>query len=94
MIKEKILEAGLKLWRSDPSKVNPHHVARMIGKTRPAIYYYFKNTEDLKKAVAAYGIEQGDSVVIVGLMLTDSPLVKDLTEAERRKHLSAVKLGR
>ena len=89
--REKILEAGLQLWRMDPSKVNPFNVAKMIGKTHASIYHHFKDSEHLKRAVAVYGLQKGDSVVIVTLMLVNDPLVASLSEDERQKHLNMMK---
>ena len=84
-----ILEAGLKIWRYDPSKVNAVNIAKLIGKTHPAVYHHFPR--NIKKAVASYGVRKGDSVVIVHLILTNDPLVESLSEDERQKHLNTVK---
>lgn len=86
-----ILNAGLQLWRADPSKVNARNIAKLIGKTHPAVYHHYPDKERLLKAVAAHGVKTGDSVVIVSLMLTGHPLVSSLDGAERQKHLDVVK---
>lgn len=87
--RQEILEAGLKLWHYDPSKVNPVNIAKLIGKTHPAVYHHFPT--NIKKAVAAYGIRKGDSVVIVSLYLTNDPLVADMKPEEIQKHLDVLK---
>lgn len=87
--REKILEAGLKLWKYDPSKVNARNIAKMINKTHVAVYHHFPH--NIKKVIAAYGVRKEDSVVIVSLMLTGDPLVAHLTEDQKRKHLNALK---
>ena len=86
-----ILNAGLQLWRSDPSKINARNIAKIIGKTHPTVYHHYPDKERLLKAVAHHGVKTGDSVVIVSLMLTGNPIVTSLSEDERQKHLNVVR---
>lgn len=86
-----ILDAGVKLWRADPSKVNARNIAKLIGKTHPTVYHHYPDKERLLKAVAHHGVQTGDSVLIVSLMLTDHPLVAAMSEDERQKHLDVLK---
>lgn len=90
-VRKQILDAGLKLWRADPSKVDAGNIAKLMGRTRPSIYHHYPDKERLLKAVAHHGVKTGDSVVIVSLMLTGHPLVADMDEDERQKHLEVVK---
>lgn len=85
-----ILEAGLKLWKLDPTLITNRAIAEIIGKTHVTVFNHFPNGT-LRKAVAAYGVQQKDSVVIVSLLLNKDPLVTDLSEEERQKHLDFVK---
>ena len=87
--KDEILEAGLRLWKYDPSKVSTRNIAKLIGKSHVTVFNQFPN--GVRKAVAAHGVAQGDSVVIVSLMLIGDPLVANLTDAQREEHLQAVR---
>lgn len=89
--RQEILDAGLKLWRVDPSKVNARNIAKLIGKTHPTVYHHYPDKERLLKAVAHHGVQKGDSIVIVSMMLMGNPLIAELSEAERQKHLNVVK---
>lgn len=89
--REAILKAGLELWKINPSLISAVNIAKKIGKTHPTVYHHFKSEEHLQKAVALYGVQKDDSIVIVSLMLTGNPLVSKLCEDERQKHLNAVK---
>lgn len=90
IVREEILEAGLKIWRYNPSMVTTRNIAEMIGKSHVTVHYHFPQN-GLRKAVARHGVMKGDSVVIVSLLLIGDNLVKDLTEEERDFHFSAVK---
>lgn len=87
--RELMLEVGLKLWRSDPTKISTRNIAKMIGKSHVTVFNKFPN--GVRKAIAAHGVAKGDSVVIVSLMLINDPLVANLSEEEREKHLQAVR---
>lgn len=89
-IKKQILEAGLALWSENPNMVNARNVAKLVGKTHPTIYHHYPTKKHLLHAVAKHGVEIGNSVVIVHLILTGHPLIKSLSETERQKHLNAV----
>lgn len=87
-VRLEILEAGLKLWHYDPSKVNARNIAKLIGKTHPAVYHHFPS--NIKNAVAGYGVRKNDSTVIVSLILTNNHLISHLTPEERLMHLNAI----
>lgn len=89
-VRTEILEAGVKIWHADPSKVSARNIAKVIGKTHPSIYHHYPNKNRLLTAVANHAIQAGDSVVIVSLILTNSPLVGALTEEERMAHIKSV----
>lgn len=88
-IREEILEAGLKLWRIDPSEITTRKIGQLVGRSNVAVFRLFPN--GLKKAIAEYGIQKQDSVVIVSLILTNDPLVTGMTRKEKEKHLNAIK---
>jgi IS30 family transposase len=87
--RDEILKAGLKLWHYDPSKVSTRNIAKIIGKSHVTVFNEFPN--GVKNAVAAYGVRQKDSVVIVSLILSKSKLVAHLTDEELEHHWNAVK---
>lgn len=89
--RKQILDAGVQLWRADPSRINARNIAKLIGKTHPTVYHHYPDKERLLKAVASHGVREGDSFVIVSLILTNNPLVADMSEDERQKHLNIVK---
>lgn len=76
-IKLSILEAGRQLWRENPNLVNATNIAKKLSLSRTAVTYYFRKNE-LTNAVAKYSIEQKDFNVILNLISTKHPLVKDI----------------
>lgn len=87
--RQKILEAGLKIWHYDPAKLSTRSIAKVIDCEHTTVWHHYPHG-NLRKAVALYGISQGDSVVISTLILTNDKLVRKMPEAERKKHLKAV----
>ncbi len=82
-LREKILKVGMKLWPN----VNTCKIAREIGISHPNVSYYFGRK--LKDAVADYAVETGNSKVIAQLVLTEHKAIKNMSIADRRKHMKA-----
>lgn len=89
--KKQILDAGVQLWREDPNKINARNIAKLINKTHPTIYNHYPNKKHLVEAVASHGVQTGDSVIIVNLLLMGHPMIADIPEDERQKHLNVVR---
>jgi AcrR family transcriptional regulator len=52
IIHEEILQAALRLYRKyGPTKVTMENVAKATGRSRSALYYYFKNRDEIFQAV-------------------------------------------
>jgi AcrR family transcriptional regulator len=88
--KRKILDAGLKLWRQDPARVTARSIADAVGLTHPTVLSHFKEAGGLRDAVAAHAVEKGDSRIIVQLMAQGHDAVKNLSDADRRRHAGVV----
>jgi AcrR family transcriptional regulator len=83
--REKILEAGVKLW----PHVTLQSIASLTGMTHPAILYHFPDGT-IKGAVAEYAVKIGESRVIVALMAEKHPAVLKLPAADRIRHFNAI----
>lgn len=88
-VKNKILDAGLKLWRTEPRSVTVNQVAAAIGMTHQAVRYHFTDY-NLRDAIARHAVEKGDSYVIVQLMAMKHAAVRLLTAEERRRHAAII----
>lgn len=86
--KRKILDAGLKIWRAG-ERLTLRAVADAVGVTHAAVLYHFKE-DGLFDAVAAHAVDRGDSHIIVQLIAQGHAAVKDLSPADRRKHMKAM----
>jgi len=84
-----ILDVGLILARAGLSNVTAGRIAIALGVTRPAISYYFYNTNELRNAVASYAVRQRESTVIAQLILSGHAAVNDLSSRVRSRHLAA-----
>lgn len=89
LTKQKILDAGLKIWHIDPSNISTRKIGEMIGMSHCTVAYHYPDGK-LKDAIAAYGISKGDSVVVVSLILTGHHLVDGMSVEEKQKHLNAL----
>lgn len=83
--KEKILNAGLKLWPN----ITLQSIADKTDMTHAAVLYHFP-AGTLEYKIAEYAIEKGNSAVIVQLIATKHPAAKKLTAAQRIKHFNAI----
>lgn len=85
--RQRILTAGLKLWPN----VSPSSIARALHlNSHTNVIYHFKTTEKLKNAVAEYAVKMGDSRVVTQLIAGNHKAVKNLSQADRLRHLNAV----
>lgn len=87
-VKEKILNAGLRIWEKDASKLTVTNVARSLGMTHGNVFYHFP--AGLKDAIAEYAIAQKNTRVIVQLIVTGHPLVEKLAPSERANYLKSI----
>lgn len=86
--REKILKAGLKMWRAG-ERVTLRAVADAVGLTHGTVGYHFKE-DGLLDAIASYAVEIGDSRAIVQLIGQEHTVVMKMPWEWRRKHLEAV----
>jgi hypothetical protein len=82
-LRKRILEVGLKLWPN----VNTCKIARKLNISHPNVSYYFGR--GLKDAVAQHAVATGNSKVIAQLILTKHKAVKQMSLADRRRHMEA-----
>ena len=87
--KHKILTKGLEIYKSEPSKLNYHYLAKQLGVSNAKIHYHFPEG-NLMECVLGHALETQDSSVIVGMIGSNHPLVSDMSKAEKQKHFKAV----
>jgi len=83
--RERILNAGLALWPN----ISVSAVADQIDMTHAAILYHFPNNS-LKNAIAEHAVRTGNSRVIVSLLSSNHPAVKNITVKDRLKHFKSI----
>lgn len=83
--REKILKAGVKMWKESNVPITANSISRRMGITAPAVYYHFPY--GIKDAVAEYALEKKDVYVVAQLIVTSHPLVRDLSPSERMDYL-------
>lgn len=83
--KQKILEAGVKLWPN----VTFASIEKETGISRPNILYHYP-AGTLVDAVAEHAIETGESRVIVQLMASGHAAANKLSPADRIRHFNAI----
>ena len=88
-IKAQIIAAVVAQWVDDPDGITVRSVARDCGLTHGAILYHFGTAAKLREAAAVHAVQIGESRVIAQLIATRNPLVADMNEATRRKHMVA-----
>lgn len=81
--RELILESGLKLWPD----VTPSTIAADLGVTHATVLYHFS---DVKNAVAQYALDTDCSKVVVQMLASNHPLVKNMKGEERLRHFARV----
>lgn len=81
--REAILKTGLTLWPN----VTPTSIANALGINHGTVLHHFDN---VKRAVAEYALETDCSPVIVQMLASNNPLVKDMPAEERLRHFKAI----
>jgi AcrR family transcriptional regulator len=87
-MRQKILETGLKIWRTDPFGVTARNIARRMGVSHSGVLYYFNG--DLKDCIAFYAVERKDAKVIAQLIATGHPAVAGMSKRERMRYINAI----
>lgn len=88
--KAQILEAGLQLWRNEQVAPTARSIAKALGMTHTTILYHFKDTDNLKQALAGYAVQSRDSIIVPILIAGRNPATATLSEAEKSEFLSAI----
>ena len=88
--KEEILKAGIQLWRQEQIAPTARAIAKSLGMTHTTILYHFKDTENLKRALAGYAVQSRDPVIVPMLIAARNAATAMLTEAEKSAYLSAI----
>lgn len=88
-IKAEIIAAVLRQWVDDPEGITVRSIAKECNLTHGAVLYHFGTVANLRKAAAVAAVATGESRVIAQLIATRNPLVADMNEKTRRKHLVA-----
>lgn len=87
LIKRKILDTGLKLWRKNPNSVSARGIGAIIGMTHSAVLYHFKNAEGMRNAIANHAVALNDSKIIMHLIAEGHPSVAHMSSRESAKHM-------
>lgn len=87
--KIEILNAAVNLWSNQTDCPTTRQVAEKACCTHTTVLYHFpKNT--LRNAAANWAVVNGVSSVIVKLILENHPVVINMSEVNRKKHLNAI----
>lgn len=85
-IKERILEAGIRIWLDDPMKVTARNIAKSIDMQHPTILYHF-GKKGIRNAIAEHAVKNGYSKIIVQLIASCHPSVADLPKSAKNRHI-------
>lgn len=85
-IRQRILEAGIKIWHGDPMKVTARNIAKSIDMVHATILYHF-GEKGIRNAVAEYAVQIGDEKIIVQLISNGHPSVSNLPNSKKNKFL-------
>jgi len=83
--KEKILQAGIKAWLKDPSKVTFSSLALILKVQHSLIRYHFE--KNLKDSVADYAIKTNHEKMIRLLIASGHKSVKNLSGDARKAYI-------
>lgn len=101
-LQEQILQAALQLYlKHGVKKVTMDDVARVIGKSRSALYYYFKNRDEIFEAVMVALVREVISQIETAVNRADSIepkilsfcLTKVQTSEEKKSLFTAMESG-
>lgn len=79
--KERILEAGIKIWLRNPLSVNAYAIAREMQIVHGTVLYHFP--EGVRDAVAEYAVKTNNNKIIIQLIAAGHKSV-ELLDAEKR----------
>ena len=85
---DRIIQAGLELWRNDPASVSARRIGKILGMKHNGILYHFGDITDLKDAIAQEAVRIGDKAIVPGLIVNRHPSVADMSESDRAIYLS------
>jgi AcrR family transcriptional regulator len=83
--KERILDAGVKLWPN----ITLQAIADEAKLTHPAILYHFPGVT-LKREIIKHAIKTGESRIIVQLIAAKHPAIRGMSEADRIRHFNLI----
>lgn len=89
MVREKIIDAALKLWKEKYGLFNASDVGRSINMHRNAVLYHY-SIEELIDRTAQEAVVRGESAIIVQLIGMKHHAVHTLLEAEKLEHFRNV----
>lgn len=87
-VRAAIVEAGLDLWRADPSSVSARQIGKKLHMTHSACLYHFGTADALKLAVAAEAVRRSDPIIVPHLIVTGHPATAELTADQRAAYLN------
>lgn len=86
--KEKILNAGIKLWIKDPSEVTPSHIGRMLKMSHSLVIYHFP--KGIKDAVAHHALKN-DVLPVIGLLIAGNhKVIGKLSDKEKQSYIQRI----
>lgn len=88
-MRNSILYVGADLW-ANGIRPTPAAIAVRLGVSRAAVLYYFRTTRQLHDAIARYGVNNGNSRLIVQLVAIDHTAVAGLSDILRSHHFSMI----
>lgn len=87
-VKERILNAGLILWPD----VSSRSIGRYLDMSHSNILYHFGDANGLKNAIAKHAIHECKSHIIVQLIASNHPSIKDMAFDTRQSHIQNSKV--
>ncbi len=88
--RDAILDAGLRLWRSDPGKVSARRIGKWCDMTHAGVLYHFGTSAALYDALAIEAVRLRDATIVPQLIVARHPAADSLTDVERSRYLAAV----
>ncbi|HRQ13045.1 MAG TPA: TetR family transcriptional regulator [Promineifilum sp.] len=89
-VRRNILDAGVRLWRDNPSKLSARKIAAELRMSHASVLYHFGTAEGLRNAIASHAVTMGDQRVVAMLIAERHSTVAHLTAAERQAYLSTL----
>lgn len=94
IIKNKILDAVVKLWAEIGLFPTVREIAREVGlNSHSAVLYHFGyNGENIRQEASEHAVKTDNSRVISMLILSRSPVIAKMSQVQRIKHLRQAEL--